>query len=179
MNIPKPFCFNKSKIKAFVLGADPSNFSDHGKTVYLDTVFGIGSGDHRYFEGILRNLKEIGLGLEDIYVQNLVQEYLPDETSKLKDWEKYADKWVHISKSEFDDIDKSCKTPVLVTAERIMKYLFSETPPVEEIYNGNIEIPFNDNKLSRPLIPFYRHPKYSLNERNSLYRDNLKNRFQH
>ena len=29
--IPKPFCFNKNKVKAFVLGADPTNFSDHGK----------------------------------------------------------------------------------------------------------------------------------------------------
>ena len=34
MEIPKPptpFCYNPKKVRAIVLGADPSNFSDKGK----------------------------------------------------------------------------------------------------------------------------------------------------
>ena len=80
MKVPNPFCYNKSKIKVFVLGADPTNFSDHGKPVQIETAFGIGSGDHRYFDGFLSNLEEIGLGLKDIYVQNLVQDLWTKET---------------------------------------------------------------------------------------------------
>jgi len=77
-------CFNPAKIKAFVLGCDPTNFSDIGKTVELDYVFGIGR-DHRYFSGILSNLQLLGLHLEDLYIQNLVIEYSDEETGgKLK-----------------------------------------------------------------------------------------------
>ena len=39
---PKPFCFNKKRVKAFVLGADPTNKSNRGKRIDLDYVFGIG-----------------------------------------------------------------------------------------------------------------------------------------
>jgi|GEM_PF-368280 len=161
-SLPNPFCFNKSKIKAFVLGADPTNFSNHGKTVYLDTVFGIGSGDHRYFEGILKNLKEIGLGLEDIYVQNLVQEYLPNETSKQKDWERYAENWLPITRAEFDEVDNLQEIPVLVTAERIMRFLCKDVPLARDIYEAKVLSPMYSDKLGREVYPFYRHYSYSL-----------------
>jgi hypothetical protein len=38
---PKPFCFNPKLIKAFVLGCDPTNFTDNGKPAQLDFVFGL------------------------------------------------------------------------------------------------------------------------------------------
>ena len=154
MNHPKPFCYNKSKIKAFVLGADPTNFSDQGKAVQIDTVFGIGSGDHRYFDGILKNLEVIGLGLKDIYVQNLIHEPLESETAKNDDWEIHADNWLSITKAEFDKVDKSRKIPFLVTAERIMKFLVPSVPRAREIYNGDTFIPFHNNLLDRPIYAF-------------------------
>jgi hypothetical protein len=158
----KPFCYNKTKIKAFILGADPTNFSDHGKPVQIDTVFGIGSGDHRYFDEIIKNLEVIGLGLKDIYVQNLIHEPLENETAKNKDWEIHAEKWLPITKAEFDEVDKSKKIPVFVTAERIMKFLYPDVPIAKDIYGGDTFIPFKSNLLDRPLFAFYRHYKYKL-----------------
>jgi hypothetical protein len=167
MDIPQYFCYSKSKIKVFVLGADPTNFSDHDKPVQIDTVFGIGSGDHRYFDGILKNLEVIGLGLKDIYVQNLIHEPLESETARNKDWEIHAEKWLPITKTEFDTIDKSGKIPVLVTAERIMKFLYPDVPTASKIYSGDIFLPFNNNLFERPVYAFYRHPKYKLSIHNN------------
>jgi len=83
------FCFNPKKVKAFVLGCDPTNFSDNGRPVELDYVFGIGQ-DHRYFSDILSNLIHVGLHLENIYIQNLVTEYQIEETGKNKNWDTVA-----------------------------------------------------------------------------------------
>lgn len=166
---PTYFCFKKNKIKVFVLGADPSNNSDKGKTKHLTKVFGIGDGDARYFSGILSNLKEIGLCLEDIYVQNLITEYMEEETTNNKDWEKIADQYVGPRKKEFDKVDKTQKIPVLITAERIYKYLLNDKNSAytaEKFYRCVADIPIDakGNKLGRPLIPFYRHKKYNLKD---------------
>ena len=165
---PTAYCFNKENVKAFVLGADPSNFSEKGKTKILTTVFGIGDGDRRYFSGILKNLNMIGLSLEDIYVQNLITDYLKEETTKNKRWEFIAKDYIEDRKLEFDGIDKTGNIPVLVTAERIYKFLINDDiiyHKAAEFYNCQADIPINsgDNKLGRPLIPFYRNHKYSLN----------------
>lgn len=170
MNHPKPFCLNKKRFKAFVLGADPSNFSDHGRPKKFEFVFGILSDEPRYFIGILRNLQEIGLHLEDVYVQNIISEYLKEETTKNKDWEEHADRWLLSLRSELDLVDPGRKNPVLITAERIMRFLIFKSyklPSAKEIYSNNAEVLFcikpKDNKLNRPLLAFYRHPSYSLN----------------
>ncbi|MBI5020546.1 MAG: hypothetical protein HZB59_03845 [Ignavibacteriales bacterium] len=107
------FCFNTKKVKAIVLGADPSNFSDDGKRRNLTKVFGIGDGYTRYFQGILKNLKAVGLGLEDIYVDNMIQDYLDAETSKNKDWIPHAIKNIPDCIKSLDNIDKNRKLPVL------------------------------------------------------------------
>ena len=157
---PKPFYNNKNKIKAFVLGADSSN----PKKKAFEYVFGINSGDRRYFASIERNLNAIGLTINDVYVQNLIQEYLEKPTAENKNWENDAASWLPVTKKELDEIDKTLKLPVFVTAERIMKFLYPETPKAKDIYSGLIQIPFtmNSNELGRPLIPFYRHFNYSL-----------------
>ena len=167
LNSPSAFCINKNKVKVFVLGADPSNFSDNGKTKQLNKVFGIGDGDARYFAGILRNLKEIGLDLEGIYVQNMISLYMDEETSKNKNWENIAEGFVKSRIHEFNKIDKSRKIPVLVTAEKIYKFLLAEEvnpQSATSFYTCESTIPIDSekNKLGRPLIPFYRHPKYEL-----------------
>jgi hypothetical protein len=158
--LPKPFCFNKSKIKAIVLGADPSTDSK----INFEYVFGINSGDRRYFAGIEKNLAAIGLSVTDVYVQNLIQDYLDIETAKNKDWEIHAEKWWRSTKTEFDEVDPSKKILVLVTAERIMKFLYPDVPSAKDIYSGTIAVPYMDNLLERPLFAFYRYYEYALSE---------------
>lgn len=178
---PQPFCYDKKKIKTFVLGADPSNFSNKGKTNYLPTVFGIGTSDSRYFKTILDNLKQIGINLDEIYVQNLIREYLTEETSHNKDWEIIAKSKIKERKKEFDKIDPACKIPVLVTAERILKFLLNNPDTLQkpsEYYNFAKDLPIKafHNKLGRPLLPFYRHYRYILtNNKWNKYLTKLKN----
>ena len=183
--IPTPFCFNLNKVNVFVLGSDPSNFSESGDaTNILSTVFGLGEGDARYFSGILANLREIGLSLEDIYVQNLVRNYLNFETSKNHPvWLKFANLWLPFLKEELNAVDNSKKIPVLVTAEVIFRFLnpAMEKYKAREIYNSEDQSIVrkmsvsNDNKLGRPVIPFYRHLNYRLAKVEfSAYREFLK-----
>jgi hypothetical protein len=166
MKSPQPFCFNPTKIKAFVLGCDPTNFSDNGKPVVLNHAFGI-SQDHRYFSDILANLQLIGLHLEDLYIQNMVTEYLDEETGKNKNWEAEADKHLAARKAEFDTIDPTGQIPVFLTAERLYQFLLEVGErkwKASELYalKSEIPIPPNANNLERPLIPLYRHFRYNL-----------------
>lgn len=164
--LTKSFCYNVHKVKAIVLGADPTNFSDHGKPVPVYTAFGIGSGDNRYFEPIRKNLECVGLGILDVYVQNLIPMALEDETAKNVDWEKHAEYWLPHTLKEFNRLDLDNKIPVLVTAERIMKFLYDgeNLPSAKAFYSGAVEIPIpvSENKLGHALIPFYRHHEYYL-----------------
>jgi hypothetical protein len=177
--LPNPFFFDKNDVKAIILGADPSNFSNYGKPLLLSTVFGIGS-DPRYFRGILKNLNIIGLHLEDIYVQNVVQNYMSDETGKNKYWEVFAIHWMQNLREELKLFDNTESIPVLVTAERIMKFLVKD-----EKFIGNARslysqkacpIPKEVSKLNRALIAFYRHNVYKLS-RKQIYADSLKSFF--
>lgn len=166
MKQPQLFCFNPMKIKAFVLGCDPTNFSNNGKTVELTYVFGIGQ-DHRYFSDILANLKLLGLHLEDLFVQNLVTEYLDEETGKNKNWEATAEHYLLRRKAEFDKVDPTCRIPVFLTAEWLYQFLLNDDEmkwKASELYGLKTEIPVppEANKLGRPVIPLYRHFNYNL-----------------
>ena len=164
MNIPAPFCYNFKKIKAIVLGADPSNFSDKGKTKNLTKAFGIGDGDARYFQSILKNLKEIGLGLEDIYVDNLIHDYLDSETSRNKEWYIVDKENIPCCLRRLDKVDERRKIPVLITAEAIYKVISKARLFTAEQFYQEVAIPVSpsDNELKRPVIPFYRHQNYSI-----------------
>lgn len=162
---PTPFCYNLKQVKAIVLGADPSNFTDNGKTRILTKAFGIGDGDARYFQGILKNLKEVGLGLEDIYVDNLIQSYLDFESSDYKLWEPVARKNIPDCLSRLDSIDKERKLPVFLTAEVLYKVIINiQLLSAAQLYTQPelIPLPAESNELKRPLIPFYRHQDYSM-----------------
>jgi len=174
MENPKPYCIDRENFKVFVLGADPTNFSGPNKEmIQLEYAFGINSDEPRYFNSILKNLKALDLELKDLYVQNVVPEYLEEETSKNKNWEKKATEWLPILKQELDGLDPDKKKPAFITAERIMKFLCLESfklPKAKEIYSEEAkELSFvkaEDNKLERPLIAFYRHPSYHLLRKN-------------
>ena len=171
--LPDPFCFNNKRFKAFVLGADPSNFSENKNTKLLITVFGIGSGDNRYFNGILKNLKIIGFNLEDIYVQNLIPFYMKGETGGNKYWDEIAQLCIPYLRDEFDLVDRSRKKPVLITAERILKVLLNNNQKLRkpgEYYRVSdkncpyVPVEPEQNKLQRRLLPLYRHRRYDLDK---------------
>jgi hypothetical protein len=48
MHSPKPYFHDLKKVKAILLGADPSNNSNKGKAVQLEHVFGIDGKDKRH-----------------------------------------------------------------------------------------------------------------------------------
>lgn len=181
MKTPLPFFTDLSKVKAILLGADPSNYSYKGKAVDLEYVFGINGKDKRYFQQIENNLSQIGLSRLEIYAQNLVQAYQPDETSKNTRWEALADKWWPVLKSELDSFDPARKIPILVTSERILEFLSLEPlPTAKEIYTGQADgiVAADENWLGRVLIPFYRHYRYGLSrDEYKCYRDSIRKFF--
>lgn len=166
---PKPYpaiVEDPAKVKAIVLGCDPSNFSDNGKTRELEYVFGIEgrNRDGRYFAGIKSNLKEIGISMDEIYVQNLCRNYFNVETANNTEWMKAAKMWRTTLKQELDDlIDLS--VPVFITSEKLYFALINDAErtykPIE-LYSNPDLIPLKNNFLNRPLIPLYRHYKYSM-----------------
>lgn len=166
--LPHPYCPpDKNEIKAIILGADPSNFSDNGKTKKVKYVFDIVNGDKRYFNSINQNLKALGLGLENIYAENLVKNYTDSETDSNPKWEMFADKWLPFIIQELDVFDPNRCIPVLVTSKKIFKYLFNPDiipGSISDYYNFIKHIPIHSgiNKLSRNLIPLSRSYHYSL-----------------
>lgn len=112
---PKPYCTDLRKIKAFVLGCDPTGFDKKRNRLIFEYVFNIGGKDKRYFAGILSNLKKLELSLNDVYVQNLITDYQDEESSKNKKWLETAKTYIPARKKEFDAIDKEGKIPVFLT----------------------------------------------------------------
>ena len=167
---PPPAAWKVEHPKAFVLGCDPTAFytDADGKRFPLvfKHVFDLGGPDLRYFSAINNNLLELGLDYEtDIYVQNLVVDYQPDETTKNKNWNNEALKSIAQRKKEFDNVDPSGRVPVFLTSERLYKVLMNAGEPLltaKELYEQEIVmIPAVKNKLGRPLIALYRHPRYN------------------
>jgi len=175
--IPSPFCIDKKKVKAIILGCDPSNFSDKDRPKILRTVFGIGTGDHRYFRDVLKNLKQVGLNLENIYVQNVIPYYMNKETTQNPDWNEIAKLMLPDLINELDDFDKRRKIPVFMTSQVIYKFLLKNGKDYckpKDLYNIADYLPIKKdlNKLGRNLYPLYRHFHYSLSTNRF---DNYKN----
>jgi hypothetical protein len=171
IEIPQPFCFDQKAIKAFVLGTDPSNFSDDGKPKTLHTVFGIGTGDARYFSGILSKLKAVGLSLETIYVLNLIPHFLSFEPSGNKKlWLKFAETWLDDLNKRLDETDPEGSIPVFATAEILFKFLRPDLNKLKptEIYHFNDQnnlinlLTNSSERMKRVVVPFYRHFRYQL-----------------
>lgn len=159
---PKPY---KPKYpKAFVLGCDPTAFDKNGEPIEFETVFNIGTKDKRYFAGILSNLKYLGLDLENVYVQNMVTEYLDKETSKNKKvWKQKAKESIAERKTEFDRADPGGKWPVFLTSWLLYYVLLNDDLPsktAKDLYGSAEIISPEQNQLGRTLIPLFRHHEY-------------------
>ena len=158
---PKPYLTTaSSNVKAIVLGADPGNVSQDR----FEYVFGLCGKDARYFRGIERNLHTLGLGFDDCYVQNLCQCYFTVETSKNDRWDAIAREWVPVLRRELDDLGIPLHVPVLLTTDRLMHVLLTGRlkRPAADYYKTPRFEPPESNALNRHLIPFYRHPRYRL-----------------
>jgi len=166
MSNPSPFPNKSNPLKAFVLSCDPTAFDKENKQILLKSVFGIGQ-DGRYFVGIKANLKQLNIGMEDIYVQNLIPEYRLQESSKDPDWINATQRYIPDRVKEFDNIDTSRTIPVFLTSELLYKAILNDgqipKKPIDIYSNeSDVIIPTANNKLFRPLVTLYRHPAYSL-----------------
>jgi hypothetical protein len=178
-SMPPPAAWEAANPKAFVLGCDPTAFytDADGKRYPLvfKHVFDLGGPDLRYFSAIRKNLVELDLDfVTEIYVQNLVVDYQPDETTKNKNWNNEALKSIEQRKKEFDDVDPNHRVPVLLTSERLYKVLMNAGEPLltaKKLYEQeSVMIPADKNKLGRPLIALYRHPKYNYNNQEPYFK---------
>jgi hypothetical protein len=100
------------------------------------------------------------------------------ETSKNKEWKRVAQENTSLCLARLDLVDKKRKIPVFVTAEVIYKVLLNDgvkRKSAKELYaeSSLIPIPPNENKLLRPMIPFFRHQDYLLSKHNS-YKEKIR-----
>jgi len=181
MDLPIPAPYFTNSVKAIVLGADPSNFSDNGETRILNVVFdlpayaeaparsaggsaGKPNGDMRYFSSILSNLNCIGLQLEDVYVQNVVRNYCTAETAKNKHWFEFAELWKPLLKEDLDKLDPERKLPVFATTIYVFKSLINDKSKILDparLYYEQLKYHLpEENYLERKLIPCFRHMDY-------------------
>ena len=154
--LPRAFqpTFETGQIKAIVLGADPTN---KAKNIRFDYVFGLSpeKPESPYFDSMRKNLAVIGLSIQDVYVQNLVQNYCTEETSKNKQWAEFAHIWKEHLKKELDDqFEKS--VPVFITAGIILDVLGKKLMPYKFHYHEANLVEPSENFLERTLIPMYR-----------------------
>ena len=181
---PQAYCDNPQKVKAIVLGCDPSNKNSHN----LKYAFGINTNVPRlkgFFKSIETNLHEIGLGKEVVYVQNLCQNYFRDETGKNPRWKDAAAICIPYLNEELAVLPDS--VPVFLTAEILYRVLLKDgirPKSASYLYSHPVEalIPPSQNKLGRVLFPFYRFDRgersYHLSKENYRpYRMALSKRF--
>ena len=178
---PKAYCPGGiSNVKAIYLGCDPSN----KHSTNLPFAFAHES-DLKIFNSFIKThteqLMQIKLNWNDVYAQNLCRNYFRDETSKNIIWKTVAKEfWIDKLKDELVQFD--AEIPILLTSSYLYDVLVTckKNKPIE-FYECRQEIPIpsEDNKLSRPLIPFYRNRRkvdYHLsNERWCTYKETIIN----
>lgn len=107
-------------IKAIILGADPTHLVENGLK-RIEKVFGLEKAEKSpYWRGINKNLRHLGLTLDNIYVQNVCRNYFIRETSENEKWEEIAiNFWIPLLKEELDHRFES-RIPILMTTQFIL-----------------------------------------------------------
>lgn len=164
--IPHEHSVKSKNVKAIILGTDPSNFSNNGKTVIMTHVFDLQNSRAHYFNNINNNIRMLGLNKESIYVQNVVRNYMTKESPDNKLWFDFAELWKPILMEDLDKLDPKMELPVFATAECILNVLLNfpdeQKIPANKYYNDRIIVHPEENYLGRNLIPcFRRNFKYS------------------
>jgi len=155
IKLPIPYPGKSGKLKAIVLGADPTHPHPEKELKY---VFGLENEKSPYFTSILFNLNFLGLSLENIYVQNLCPNYFKKVTDENDGYITIAEKyWLPVIKMELDS-QFSPDVPVFVTAWKPLIAIAPEAAKYQDkkisIYENAIV--FRNNKLDRPVIAFFR-----------------------
>lgn len=162
---PKAFKGDK-KTKTIVLGADPTHITKDGITD-IKVVFNLcKSVKYRYWNSIERNINQLGLELNDLYVQNICRNFFEQETSKHKQlWIAVAQNfWIEKLKKELDSLFEK-DIPILMTTQFILQAALkskSDFLPAQKVYNECLFFSRENNFLDRNLYALYRHPLYSL-----------------
>ena len=170
-HIPEPYwnyAKGVNKVKAIYLGCDPTNTV---KNVQFEYAFAHGTSDPGFKRFITlheKQLKSIGLIWDDVYTQNLCQNYFTSETTKNKVWKRAAREiWIQELNNELDCLFGK-DIPVLLTSQLLLDVLLNDDmletgkrPALYDamkFYSGETIIPItsDQNKLRRPLIPVYR-----------------------
>ncbi len=173
--LPIPGAYRgSSKVRAIVLGTDPTARDIKGSIKQFQKVFNIGSSN-QYFAGIENNFKSV-LGeywkdgspiMSGLYVQNLCTDYLEHETSSYnkKSWCNFVKAGGYVEKLKKELSEFPPEIPVLITAEILITALLIDEKSKKKAsyYYNNLElIDAYENTLGRSLIPFFRHPKYKI-----------------
>ncbi|MEO8514568.1 MAG: hypothetical protein ABI543_13485 [Ignavibacteria bacterium] len=164
--IPHEHSVKGKNVKAIILGSDPSNFSNHGKTIVMTHVFDLQNPRAQYFSSINNNIRLLGLNKDNIYVQNVVRNYMTKETADNRLWFDFAELWKPLLLEDLDKLDPKKELPVFATAECVLKALLNlpdeKKIPANKYYNDRIIVKPEENYLGRTLIPCFRgHYKYS------------------
>ena len=162
--LTKPY-HGKSKTRAIILGADPTHIIND-KPVIMEKVFGLEKEESPYWRSIQRNLDQLNfITIDNLYVQNVCQNYFKCETSKNKEWLNIArEYWIPFLKEELDGLFDP-EVPVLLTTEFILKAVLKDPAQIKkakDIYTDKISFPPTVNRLGREMFAFYRHYKYGL-----------------
>lgn len=156
---PKAYPPKPKNIKAILLGCDPTNNASRE----MPNVFGIKSGNPKFnsfLETLESNLKEVGLTFDVVYSQNLCQNYFTVVTYNNPIWKIAAEIWIPVLIEDLKQFSNNI--PVLLTSEILLEvFLLNEVKIYDAIdyYQCKVSIPIapEENKLNRPLIPFYRN----------------------
>lgn len=162
---PKPFPDEQDplKVKAIMLGCDPSN----SRKIRFTHVFAQGEIPEEFKAFVTTHtnqLNSIGLSWNDIFTQNLCRNYFVKETGKnLTLWKKAAREfWIEEFKNELAEKGIPAIVPVLLTSKYLYDVLVTDdnwkSKSVDDFYSCKVSIPVpaGKNLLNRPLIPLYR-----------------------
>jgi hypothetical protein len=157
--LPMPYCVDTHRVKAIVLGTDPSS----PRGVFIRMVFGLEDPDSPYFRAILENLNRVGLSLDDVYVQNLCKNYFRVVTRVNPCWSEVAALWRGFLQKELDGLFDR-RVPVLITAWDLYRVLTSSPTAAKpsDLYRNQVVVNPEENHLGRTIVPFFRHWFYSL-----------------
>lgn len=202
------FCKDYSKVKAIVLGSDPtvSKINELSEEKYLCSAFALDAKDDdvvkaaydgrrmNFWDSTIGcNICELGLTMEELYVQNLCKFSLKHETSwywKTKSGDKKHEGrkriWIQIAKSQVasltSELDSlfSKKIPVLLTSGYLLEPLVTDLEllqyTADHYYQDNLFIADDKNCLGRTLILMSRHNAYRL-KNYPKYCNEIKKRF--
>jgi len=160
--LPEPYV-GKRKIKAILLGADPTNdgTKEEKGLIRFDTVFGINSKyEDDFFGPQKRNLESLGISKDNLFIQNVCRNYFTEQTSKNKNWNQVAELWIKYLKAGLKEFHK---LPILVTAEKVMRAITHNSYKADDLYTYSERfLPIWSENLRGEVYPLYRNHTYQL-----------------